>query len=395
MIAYTFYESDNRVRRYAETLAKRGDKVDAIVLRRDGDQPQRELRGVRIISIQRRERNERHAVVYLLKLLQFFIRSAWTVTVQHLREPYDLIHVHSVPDFQVFSTVVPKLLGVPIILDIHDIVPEFYASKFRVSKKSTIFRSLLLVEKLSIAFSDHVIIANHPWYEKLIRRSVRPEKCSAIINYPDTTIFEKQASTSTSTAFTIAYPGTLNEHNGVDLAVLAVDRLRFSAPNLKFLIIGDGPDRAKLHDLIYNRGLEDRILLEGSMPMEQVAVRMKTVDLGIVPKRKNSFGNEAFSTKILEFMAMGIPVLVADTAVERYYFNDDLVQFFESGNVDDLAAKILDLLRAPDRRARFRENCLKFIESNHWNARKQDYLELVDRLVFSKAIRTHIEDRAH
>ena len=66
--------------------------------------------------------------------------------------------------------------------------------------------------------------------------------------------------------------------------------------------------------------------------------------MGVVSKRKNSFGNEAFSAKIMEFMAMGVPVVASNTMINQLYFNQTLVQFFESESVEDLAAKILDLM---------------------------------------------------
>ena len=249
MVAYTFYETDNRVRRYAETLVKRGDEVDAFVLRRDGQATFEVMRGVRVHRIQTRKRDERHPITYLAKLLVFFVRSAWSMTLHHLHEPYDVIHAHSVPDFQVFATVVPRLLGAQVILDIHDIVPEFYASKFKVSERSLVFKLLLWAEKLSSAYATHVIIANHLWHTTLIQRAVRPEKCTALINYPDLSIFSSRPRTAaTNSDFTICYPGTLNWHEGVDLAVSAMGLLRDKKvlPNAKLLIIGDGPEREKL-----------------------------------------------------------------------------------------------------------------------------------------------------
>src|ERR1035437_9850307 len=160
MVAYTFYETDNRVRRYAEALVKRGDQVDAIALARDGQPSFEIIQGVRVFRVQKRVIDETGPMSYLVKLLLFFFRSAWILTVKHLHEPYDIIHVHSVPDFEVFATLIPRLMGARVILDIHDIVPEFYSSKFKVAERSLIFRLLVLLEKLSTAYSNHVIISN-------------------------------------------------------------------------------------------------------------------------------------------------------------------------------------------------------------------------------------------
>jgi glycosyltransferase involved in cell wall biosynthesis len=381
MVAYTFYETDNRVRRYAEALAKRGDPVDAIALWREGQQRFEVIRGVRVYRIQKRSIDEKGPFTYLRKLLMFFFRSAWLLTLRHLRAPYAVIHVHSVPDFQVFATLVPRLMGARIILDIHDIVPEFYASKFNVSDRSLAFRCLLLVEKLSIAYSDHVIISNHLWQEKITKRAVRPEKCTAIINYPDLSIFSAgEPRVQSADHFLMCYPGTLNWHQGLDLAIRAVALLQDRAPQLKFLIIGDGPERERLTAMVREQLIGDRVELRGFIPIEAVAETMRSVDLGVVPKRKDSFGNEAFSTKIMEFMAMSIPVIASRTKIDEFYFNDGLLQFFESGNVEDLAAKIFEMMQNPVRRKTLREESSRFIALNNWDVKKQEYLELIDSL---------------
>ena len=139
MLAYAFYESDNRVRRYAETLAKQGFQVDAVALGKVGQPRYGNLAGVRICRIQERVRDETGKLSYLYKLVRFFFNSALFISKQR----YDLIHVHSVPDFEVFATLFAKMTGAKIILDIHDIVPEFYASKFDVSRESLTFKVLV------------------------------------------------------------------------------------------------------------------------------------------------------------------------------------------------------------------------------------------------------------
>lgn len=385
MLAYTFYDADNRVRRYAEALARRGDQVDAIALAREGQPAFEVIQGVRVYRIQKRVINESGPFSYLTKLLLFFFRSAWFLAKKQFTEPYRLIHVHSVPDFEVFATLVPHLMGARVILDIHDIVPEFYASKFRVGTNSFVFRALVWMERLSIAYSHHVIIANHLWYEKLIRRSVRSEKCTAIINYPDPSIFSRRDKRVRSgDEFVLCYPGTLSWHQGLDLAVDAVAELREEIPQLRLMLIGDGPEREKLKRLIHERGVEDRVSLTGLIPMEKVAEIMTTIDLGVVPKRADTFGNEAFSTKIMEFMAMGVPVLAARTRIDEYYFSNDLVEFFESGNAHDLAEKIRFLWLHPERRMQLAAASSVFIEKNHWDVRKDEYFALVDGLTAAR-----------
>ena len=387
MLAYTFYDADNRVRRYAEALVRRGGQVDAIALAREGQPAFEVIRGVRVFRIQKRTIDETGPFSYLVKLLLFFVRSAWFLALRQFGEPYDLIHVHSVPDFEVFATFVPKLFGTRVILDIHDIVPEFYASKFGVKEDSLVFRALVMLERLSIRYANHVIIANHIWYDKLVTRSVRPEKCTAIINYPDPSIFSRRGRPARpGDDFVLCYPGTLSRHQGLDIAIEAVALLHRDVPELRLQLIGDGPERESLKRLIRERGLEDRVSLTGMIPMEKVAEVMEGVDLGIVPKRADSFGNEAFSTKIMEFMAMNVPVLASRTRIDEYYFNDRIVQFFESGNASDLAEKILFLYSSPERRAELRSASAEYIAMNSWDIRQHEYFGLVDRLVVKRQL---------
>ena len=390
MLAYTFYDADNRVRRYAEALVRRGDQVDAIALAREGQTAFEIIQGVRVFRIQKRRIDERSPFSYLIKLLLFFVRSAWSITANHLREPYHLIHVHSVPDFEVFATLIPRMLGARVILDIHDIVPEFYAGKFKVGERSLVFRLLVLVERLSILYSNHVIISNHLWEQKLVRRSVRKEKCTAIINYPDPAIFfPRPRPEREGREFVLCYPGTLAWHQGLDIAIEAMALLRERAPNLRLVVIGDGPERENLRRLVVDRNLRDTVFLTGVVPLEKVAEIMASIDAGIVPKRTDSFGNEAFSTKIMEFMAMGAPVIASRTRIDEYYFSEgrggDLVQFFASGNARDLSEKILSLMQNQTRCTALRENALQFIGANNWEVHKREYLGLVDRLIESPA----------
>jgi glycosyltransferase involved in cell wall biosynthesis len=133
--------------------------------------------------------------------------------------------------------------------------------------------------------------------------------------------------------------------------------------------------------MVVDLHLEDRVTIQGFVPMEQVATIMSSIDVGVVPKRADSFGNEAFSTKIMEFMSMRVPVIAARTRVDQYYFTDKLLQFFDPGSAEDLAANIFLLMRNPGRRAALREASAEFIAHNNWDVRKQEYLSLVDCLL--------------
>ena len=191
MVAYTGYEGDNRVRRYAETLVKRGDKVDVVAIRAAhlGQQPEAELNGVRVYRVQHREQNERSKWTYAWRLLCFLVSSSRALTRLHRQNRYDVIHIHNMPDFLVFAAWYPKLTGAKLILDIHDVVPELFASKFQTKLKAAYFYLLKKIERISARFVDHVIVSNHLWHKTVTERSVPEERCSVIINHVDPDIF--------------------------------------------------------------------------------------------------------------------------------------------------------------------------------------------------------------
>ncbi len=215
VLTYSFYESDTRVLQYVQALVERGDTVDVIALRKAGALVVEVLGGVKVYRIQSRKVNEQNRLTYLARIVRFLLVSACVLGSRHFSQPYSVVHVHSVPDFLVFAAALPKLLGARVVLDIHDILPEFYASKFGLSAESRLFRILVLVEKLSIRFSDHVIIANDLWRERLLTRSTVAEKCTAITNYPDPKVFRPGRRRRTDERFVIVYPGTLNHHQGL------------------------------------------------------------------------------------------------------------------------------------------------------------------------------------
>jgi glycosyltransferase involved in cell wall biosynthesis len=264
------------------------------------------------------------------------------------------------PDFLVFAAWWPRLTGCRIILDIHDLLPEFYRTKFKIGDKSVIYRTLLVEERLSADIAHHIIVPNHLWRERVAYRLGRPNECTVIINSPDRSLFQPRVRKRTNNKIVLFYPGSLNQHQGLDIAIRAVASARERVPELEFYIYGSGSEQHFLEKLIIEI--------------------MAEADLGLVPKRSDSFGDEAFSTKILEFMASGVPVVVSNTKVDRHYFNDTVVKFFPSGDVDRLAEAIVELAQSPELRTHFVNSGFAFVRSRDWESNKVEYLSLVDAI---------------
>ena len=387
MLAYSFYENDARIKQYARALVERGDAVDVIALRRPGQPARSVLNGVNVFRIQTRMVNERGPLSYLFRIMKFLFVSTFFIARRHLSERYQLIHVHSVPDFLVFAAVVPKLLRTPVILDIHDVLPEFYASKFRVSPDSVVFRCLVLVERFSVAFANHTIVANHLWCERVAERCGMPQKCSPIRNYPARGLFNPSIRNRGNGKFLITYPGSLNWHQGVDVAITAFAKIKDQMPDSEFHIYGEGPAKQSLIRLAESLDLGQRVIFHGLLPTEQIVQVMADTDLAVEPKRAGSqFGNEALSMKIFEFMAVGVPVVASRTRIHQYYYTDELVKYYDSDDESDLAANILLLRNNSTLRQQQVANALKYVEAHSWDVDKHQYLGIVDSLVARRPV---------
>ena len=161
-----------------------------IALRDQSGEPFATLNGVNIYKIQERNHREAGLASYLKNYICFMVFGSILLTRKYFRYRYKIIHVHNVPDFLVFMALIPRLFGAKIILDIHDVLPEFYCKKFGKNMDSSIARLLLLIERLCIKFSHHVIAANDIWREKLIARNrLNPQHCTTLLNSPRHEIF--------------------------------------------------------------------------------------------------------------------------------------------------------------------------------------------------------------
>jgi glycosyltransferase involved in cell wall biosynthesis len=129
-------------------------------------------------------------------------------------------------------------------------------------------------------------------------------------------------------------------------------------------------------------GQQHRVFFHDFLPSKEIAQLMATADLAIEPKRTNSaFSNEALSTKILEFMSLGVPVIACRTRIHAYYYDDSIIQYYENDDETQLAQQIVRLRKDPVLRAALVSKAKEHVEENTWNARKHEYIALLDSLV--------------
>lgn len=383
MASYSYYESDNRVRRYAEALVRRGDRVKVFCIGSDEEVQARawkKVTGVEVLTLQSRSTPETGKLSYAFRLGHFFIRALFHLGPRHFPDGCDLVHIHNIPDFLIFAGLRLKLKGARLILDIHDIFPELYGSKFSDGRRSRVESLLRFVERQSCAFADHVIVANELWRQTIVERSSVAHKTTAMVNNVDFNLFAKKHRTRDDHSIILLYPGTLNHHQGLDIAIEAVRLLAAEFPKLELHIYGSGQALPDLRRQVVRLGLESHVHFFPGVHLEKVSELMANADIGIVPKRAEGFGGRAYSTKIMEFMSQGLPVVLSRTEIDRYYFDDSVVAFFEPGNVMDLVRVLKKVIEDRHHRDELSRRGFEYALANSWESVEARYLDIVDEL---------------
>ncbi len=383
MVAYAPYPGDTRIRREAEALADRGDAVDVICLKEEGWEDAQTFNGVRFFQLSIGRYRGASAARYLLQYALFFLAASLRLTSRHLRQRYQVIQVHTMPDFMVFVALVPRLLGAKVVLDVHDLMPELYQTKFSLRESHWLIRFITWMERRSVGFAHRAIAVHRPHLDALVRHGNPEHKFIILVNLPDPKLVSRQAAVRSPKAhgFRLIYHGTMAPRNGLRVALRALSRLRTEVDDLELQVYGEGEDIPYLIELAKDLGLSDRFSVhEGWRPIEELVPIILDADAGIVPILYDDFTRYMLPGKLLEYVRLGIPVICSRTKTIESYFDDSMIQYCVPGDVDDLAHKILELYRHPEKRESLRANADSFNREHSWEQQKEIYYQLIDDL---------------
>jgi glycosyltransferase involved in cell wall biosynthesis len=377
------------VRREAEALTGRGDEVDFICLHEPLDDTVRVCNGVRIYPISVVRYRGKSILVYLFKYLIFFVQAFFLIAHLFHKRRYEIVQVHTMPDFMAFAALVPRMLGAKIILDVHDLMPELYMSKFGLSENHPLIRFITIIERLSIAFAHKAIAVHVPHRDALVRHGNPKEKFIVVLNLPDAVIFSRSENLryKRDGKLRLVYHGTISRRHGIDVAFRAIALAKNQVQNIEFSVIGDGDDRQRLIALASEMGLSDHIRFShGRVPLDELPARIKRADLGIVSILYDPFTRYMLPVKLMEYLRLGIPVIVSRTKTIETYFDDTMVRYFEPGNAKELANHIVDLYKNRHKRESLVSNAERFNRKFTWESQKAIYYDLMDSLGCKKIL---------
>lgn len=385
MVVYALYPfMETRVQREAEALVNHGYEVDVICPRDHNEALVDVHNGVHIYRTPKLWGRKPGFFGQLFEYLEFFWQAVLEINRLHRQHRYDVIQAHNVPDFLVFTSLLPRLSGTRVILDLHDLMPEFYQARTGKSSGSFIVRLVRLQEQLCCKYAHHVITVTEHWRQTLIRRGVPPEKCSVVMNLADDRVFQplppRAMSANPDSRFNLFYHGYIPERYGLDLVLQAMVKVRPQIPNIHLTLVGAGEHVPTLKRMCIELGLQDCVEFIPSVTVEHLPPLIAAADVAVVPYRNDPFTDSLLPTKLMEYAAMGMPAIVSHTASISYYFDDSHVQFFKPNDVDDLACSILELHSNRQRLSELACGIRKFNERHNWPKDSLEYISLVDRL---------------
>jgi glycosyltransferase involved in cell wall biosynthesis len=382
MLAYSHYSTDPRIRREAEALAARGDDISCISLMEKSPEPW-ELNGVKLLPVPMGRYRGGSAGSYFRSYLSFFARAALLLTRHHLRDRFDVVQVHTMPDFMVFAAAVPKLLGAKVVLDVHDLMPELYMSKFGLDAAHPLIRFITWMERASIGFAHRAIAVHEPHRDLLVRHGSPKDKFSILINLPDPAVFDRAKSIPRDDdgRFRLLYHGTISRRHGLETAIRAVGLLKDRIPAIELSILGGGDYRDGLVALTAELGLEPWVSFSpGMVPLESLPARIRQADLGLVPLLEDPFTRYMLPIKLLEYVGLSIPVVASRTMTMQHYFDDSMVRYVAPGDAAGLASTVLELHDRPELRRELVASASRFNRQFEWSSHKSVYYELMDGL---------------
>jgi len=359
-LAHAFFPADPRVKRAALAAAATGRSVSVVALRGRGEPAVEQIGPLQVLRLTGTKARG-GALTYLSEYLAF----VWRCRCLLAREPQfrrvRIVHVHTLPDFLVWAATPARRRGARLILDLHEIFPEFTAARFPGPAGRAAARLAKRLERQARRKADVTITVDRPIAELLASRGIgRPERVVLIHNSADPEDLgplrtpEAHPRPRPGQPLELVYHGTLTRLYGLEIAIRGVALANARGTAVHFTILGDGPERNELGRLVTELGADDAVTFEARIPQSALRERLVRADGGLVPTRLDGMTRYSLSNKLLDYVHLGLPVLAARLPSYAGYLGDETTWFWKPENPESLAAIIAQFAAASadERRAR-------------------------------------------
>ncbi len=378
---------DPRVWKEALSLHSNGYEVTILCPRREGSaQGYQVIDGIRIYRHPMPKEGNTptgYLLEYSYVLFWEFLYTWWI----YIRHGFHVIQGCNPPD-DIFLIALPfKLLGVKYIFDNHDAGPELYLSKY--DKKGLFYKVLLWLEKQSYRFSDVVMGTNVSYRDLAITRGgLASEDVFVVRNGPNLETLKTAPANPAlkhGKSYLVGYVGHMSIQDGLDILLdVALHIKNLGRRDIHFTCIGGGPELARLRKRTQDMNLSGMVNFTGIIPDEELLEMLSTADVCVNPDKPCQMNDISTMIKIMEYMALGKPIVQFDSKEGRFSANEASLYADKEDPVNDFANKILWLLEKPDERRRMGEFGRRRVEEElAWKYSVQNLLAAYQR-AFSK-----------
>jgi glycosyltransferase involved in cell wall biosynthesis len=403
MLLENAFPADSRVRNEAATLTSNGIKVTVIALRR-GNEPAREVvDGVTVyrlprLTVFRKLPDSQHSLLgRLLGKMQrvtgylveygYFTGGCLLLSVYiAVREGFDVVHAHNPPDTLFVVGAFHKLLGKKFVFDHHDLSPELYLSRFRTTQRGLITRVLQLLEWCSVRLANVLIVTNASYRAiDITRHGAVPERVFIVRNGPDlkrVRLVDPDDRLRGSGKTILGYVGAMNPQDGVDYMLRALQHLRqLGKDNFYCVVVGDGDSREELETLAKTLGLENHVWFTGFIPDADMMRYLSTADICLDPNPSSPLNDVSTWIKVMEYMALGKPVVSFDLKETRTSAGDAAV-YVPPNDEAAFAKAVAALMDDADRRVKMGEIGRRRVDEKlSWNITSRNLLSAYGQLL--------------
>jgi glycosyltransferase involved in cell wall biosynthesis len=378
MVICSEYEANPRVRRQAEALAARGDEVTVFALHAPGRPAQEVIDGVNVVHAPTRKYRGEAALAYMRLYAGFFAHaSAWLA--RHPRG-FDLIQANTLPEAVIFTATLQRALGVPLLLDVHDLTEQLFASKF--PQRTRMRRMVRASARLSARLADEILAVTDSDATKIRQWGVdRP--ITVVMNAPDARLFPPRPfQPRTGDEIMFSYHGLIAPRHGLVNAVEALAKLRQEVPGVRMQIFGAGDGLPALRTRVEELGLTDVVTLPPSLlPITEMLPLLERAHIGVIPSQRDPWTNDVLPTKLLEYAVLGIPVITFRNPVIESYFPEDAVTYVDPASPENLLVAMRTLVADQELARRQAQRASEIVAAMSWDRQKLTYFEVIDRMV--------------